>query len=234
MELPLHLPQSDMLKLEHVDMIREGRVILSDVNLQVKEGDFVAITGPNGGGKTTMLRIILGLLKPTSGQVIYRSGGVPVRRLHIGYLPQKNMIDSRFPVDVREVIASGLLGVKGLDDNTRCGMIEKTVSMMGLENHLHSPIGALSGGQLQRTLLGRAIISEPPVLVLDEPLSYIDKRFEARMYGIIEELAAHTTIPLVSHEMSTIAGMANRHLIVDRRVHECMASHHYVRTGCDD
>ena len=234
MELPLHLPQNDILTLDHVGMIREGRVILNDVNLRVNEGDFVAITGPNGGGKTTMLRLILGLLKPTSGEISYRQGGEPVKRLHIGYLPQKNMIDSRFPINVREVIASGLLGMKGIDNDTRLHRIEQTVVQVGLESHLNSPIGSLSGGQLQRALLGRAVISNPSVLVLDEPLSYIDKHFEARMYEIIADLARHTTILLVSHEMSTIAGMANRHLIVDRDVHECTAAHHYVRTACDN
>lgn len=234
MKLPLHLPQSNLLELDHVNMIRDGRVILSDVNLRVDEGDFVAITGPNGGGKTTMLRIILGLIKPTSGQVIYRFAGNPVKRLNIGYLPQKNMIDASFPIDVREVIASGLLGIKGLDKAAERDKIDRTVEMMGLKDHLHSPIGALSGGQLQRALLGRAVISDPSVLVLDEPLSYIDKAFESRMYSIISQLSEHTTILLVSHEMSTIAGMANRHLIVDRSVHECTAAHHYIRTECDD
>lgn len=234
MKLPLHLPQNDILELNHVSMVRDGRSILNDVNLRVNEGDFVAITGPNGGGKTTMLRLILGLLKPTSGNIIYRQGGAEVKRLPIGYLPQKNMIDSRFPVDVRGVIASGLLGMKGIDDSTCRERIERVVALMGLENHLHSPIGSLSGGQLQRALLGRAVISDPSVLVLDEPLSYIDKRFEARMYEIISDLAKHTTILLVSHEMSTIAGMANRHLIVDRDVHECTAAHHYIHTDCDD
>lgn len=234
MKLPLHLPQNNILELDHIGMIRDGRVILNDVNLRVNEGDFVAITGPNGGGKTTMLRLILGLLQPTSGRIVYRQGGDVVKRLSIGYLPQKNMIDSRFPIDVREVIASGLLGVKGMDDATCRRRIEQTVAMVGLESHLHSPIGSLSGGQLQRALLGRAVISNPSVLVLDEPLSYIDKHFEARMYEIIADLASHTTILLVSHEMSTIAGMANRHLIVDRDVNECTAAHHYVRTDCDN
>jgi zinc transport system ATP-binding protein len=233
MKLPLRLQQNNILELDHVGIVRENRAILTDVNLRVNEGDFVAITGPNGGGKTTMLRLILGLIQPTSGRIVYKTDGTVVKQLHVGYLPQKNMIDSHFPIDVRGVIASGLLGVNMKSDE-KANRIEQTVALMGLEDHLHSPIGTLSGGQLQRALLGRAIISDPPVLVLDEPLSYIDKHFEDRMYRIISDLASHTTILLVSHEMSVIAGMANRHLIVDRDVHECTAAHHYVHITCDE
>jgi zinc transport system ATP-binding protein len=106
--------------------------------------------------------------------------------------------------------------------------------MMGLDDRSEAAIGELSGGQLQRTLLGRAIISNPELLVLDEPLSYIDKHFEHHLYDIIGELAKSTTIVLVSHEMSAIAGMANRHIIVDNGIHECSAHHHYVPSECDE
>ncbi len=225
-ELPPHLPQSKLIELENVSVRRSGRTVLDNINLSIDEGDFVAITGPNGGGKTTLLRVILKLLKPTTGNVIYRSGGTRTGSLKIGYLPQKNLIDSRFPITVREVIASGLLADKSLSADERSARIDQVISTVGLESH--------AGGQLQRALLGRAIISSPPVLVLDEPLSYVDKHFEHRIYEIMAELATHTTILLVSHEMSTIAGMANRHLIVDGGIRECNFAHHYSHSGCDD
>ncbi len=207
--------------------MREDRVILDNVNLTVNKGDFVAITGPNGGGKTTLLRIILGLLRPTAGKVIYQ-----IKHPHIGYLPQKNMIDSHFPISVKEVVESGLLGTKGLADADRRARVESTLAKIEMEDLADRPIGRLSGGQLQRALLGRAIISDPHVLILDEPLSYIDKHFEAHIYRLIAEIAPHCTILLVSHEMSQISSMANRHLLVDRSVTECNASVHYVETGC--
>ncbi len=218
-----------LITLTDVSMGWDGRQVLDDVSLTIREGDFIAITGPNGGGKTTLLKIILGLLKPSRGKVVR-----DVADLRIGYLPQKNMIDSHFPVSVSEVIQSGLLSIKGLSEEERFERFAHTIVDMGLDKHAFKPIGTLSGGQLQRALLGRAIISRPDVLVLDEPLSYIDKRFEANLFKLVAELAEHTTIVLVSHEMGTIAGMANRHFIVDQRLHACSAHHHFVFSDCDE
>ena len=228
----MRLPQNKMIELNHVWMQWDNRIALRDVSLSVNEGDFLAITGPNGGGKTTLLRIILKLLTPTQGEVLFRSGGEIVKDLPIGYLPQKNMIDQRFPISVEEVVSSGLLGEKLLKDEVKA-RVEDIISLVGLKEHAHRSIGNLSGGQLQRALLGRAIISNPRVLVLDEPLSYVDKRFEGKIYEIVAELAKRTTILLVSHEMSQISTMANSHLIVDQQLHECHATHHYIRTECD-
>ena len=155
-----------------------------------------------------------------------------MKDLVVGYLPQKNMIDQRFPISVEEVISSGLLSQK-LDRTEVANQVAKIIDMVGLKEHAHRPIGNLSGGQLQRALLGRAIISQPRVLVLDEPLSYVDKRFEGRIYEIVSQLSRNTTILLVSHEMSKISTMANRHIIIDKQLHECSASHHYITTECE-
>lgn len=228
----MHLPQNKMIELDHVWMQWDNRIALQDVSLSIDEGDFVAITGPNGGGKTTLLRIVLNLLKPTQGRVVYREQGREVKDLAVGYLPQKNMIDQRFPISVEEVISSGLLSQK-LDRTEVANQVAKIIDMVGLKEHAHRPIGNLSGGQLQRALLGRAIISQPRVLVLDEPLSYVDKRFEGRIYEIVSQLSRNTTILLVSHEMSKISTMANRHIIIDKQLHECSASHHYITTECE-
>ena len=245
MKLPGHSPAcrcghchngqgSPLFSLSDISYSRERRPILVDINLTVDIGDFIAITGPNGGGKTTLLRIILGLTRPTSGAVRYFDEEArPVSRIDIGYLPQKNMIDSHFPILVEEVVGSGLLGVKGLDAEERQGRVDDTIMLMGLEAHRRQPIGVLSGGQLQRALLGRALVSRPGVLVLDEPLSYIDKRFESRLYDILSGVSEDTTILLVSHELSMIDHMANRHIIIDGGLHECSAPHHYVSSGCD-
>lgn len=220
-----------LIELNDVTFSRDNRKILSNISLEVKKNDFIAITGPNGGGKTTLLRIMLKLLKPDMGSVRYSN--LLNRESHIGYLPQKNMIDSHFPISVREVIESGLLGIKNLDKTQWRQKVDQTLENVGMEKHASRPIGLLSGGQLQRTLLGRAIISNPKLLILDEPLSYIDKQFEGRFYEIISDLKSTTAIVLVSHEMTHIAEMANRHLIVDHTIHECAAHHHYVKVSCD-
>lgn len=216
--------------MRDITMSREGREILTGVNLDVTLNDFIAITGPNGGGKTTLLRIMLKLLKPDSGHVEYHAiCGKPMR---IGYLPQKNMIDSHFPISVRDVIADGLLGIKDIGKAEKENRIKAMLSLVGMEDHAERPIGMLSGGQLQRSLLGRAMISQPDLLVLDEPLSYLDKTFEEHFYKIMTEIKDSMTVVLVSHEMTAIAEMATRHLIVDRSLHECHAHHHYIKSEC--
>ena len=205
----------------------DDRPVLSDVNLDINRGDFIAVTGPNGGGKTTLLRIILKLLRPTSGTVSYASD-----KLAIGYLTQKNMIDSRFPITVEEVVSYGLIADGSVGKEERQSRIADTLDMVGLADRREYAIGELSGGQLQRALLGRALIGRPDVLLLDEPLSYVDKRFEARIYDIIDRIAPSTTIVLVSHEMTRIASMANRHVIVDGGIEFCNAGHHYFTLDC--
>lgn len=222
---------STLISLSGISFSREGKNILSDVSLKVNRGDFIAITGPNGGGKTTLLRIMLKLLRPDLGTVYYGINGND--QLHIGYLPQKNMIDSHFPISVKEVVESGLLGISNENGISRQELVNETLDTTGMVKYADQAIGTLSGGQLQRALLGRAIISKPELLILDEPLSYIDKRFESHFYNIILSLKATTTIVLVSHEMTAIAEMATRHLIVDHNIHECTANHHYVHSECE-
>lgn len=221
-----------VIRLSDINMKRDNREILSHVSLDVHSGDFLAVTGPNGGGKTTLLRIILKLLQPTTGSVTYFNDGKSCRKLPIGYLPQKNMVDARFPITVKEVISSGLLGTETLSAADCRECINEMLKLVELSDHATKSIGNLSGGQLQRALLGRALISRPQILVLDEPLSYLDKHFEEHIYRIIADLAPSTTIILVSHEMSVISTMANRHIIVDHTLHECCANRHFVPTDC--
>lgn len=222
-----------LIRVNGVSMRWGERFALKDIDLTVNKGDFIAITGPNGGGKSTLMRIILKLLTPTSGSVeYYREDGKQAYD-RIGYLPQKNMIDSRFPITLEEMVASGLLENKFLDKDEKKDKVKEILKLIELEEHADKAIGELSGGQLQRGLLGRAIISSPEILVFDEPLSYLDKKFEMKIYDIIKNLAENSTILLVSHEMSAIAEMANRHIIIDQTLHECSARHHYIKTECD-
>lgn len=218
-----------LLSLQDLTFAREERTILNHINFTIDHGDFIAITGPNGGGKTTLLHLILGLLKPTGGKVVFydHSGNIASTPPAFGYLPQKNSIDASFPITVREVIASGLLNDHKICKADKAALIDKYLHLVGLEALAQRTIGCLSGGQIQRALLARALIRQPEVLILDEPLSYLDKFFEERLYEILSEVSQQSTILLVSHEMSRIAGMAGRHIIIDHGLEECTKSCHF-------
>lgn len=190
-----------IIEIKNLSAGYDGRNVLHDINLTVYEQDFLGIIGPNGGGKTTLMKCILGLLKPTGGEIIFHC------KPSLGYLPQYNTIDRKFPISVEEVILSGLSVQKSLTARFTPEEKEKSkqvIARMGLEGLEHRTIGQLSGGQLQRALLGRAIISDPSVLILDEPNTYIDKRFEARLYELLAEINKECAIILVSHDIGTV------------------------------
>lgn len=230
-----HSGKKPLLSLCDVSFVRDDRVILSDVNFTVDRGDFLAITGPNGGGKTTLLRLILGLLQPGHGHIdFFDAHGHAISRklFRPGYLPQKNSVDAHFPITVEQVVASGLLSNKSLGSADRSKLIVEALHLIELADLASRPIGRLSGGQLQRALLGRAIVGKPDVLILDEPLSYLDRHFEGRLYSILSALKPDTTVLLVSHQISKIDALANRHVIVDHTLAECTHHHHYIDDTC--
>ncbi|MDR3269421.1 MAG: ATP-binding cassette domain-containing protein [Tannerella sp.] len=195
------------IELEHITASYEGKTVLHDISLTLWENDFLGITGPNGGGKTTLLKVVLGLLKPSGGRVRYYRNGQPAQALKIGYLPQTNRIDKRFPISVREVIASGMMvESKRLhrfsDEQSR--RIDEVVGLMGIEKLAKRAVGELSGGELQRVLLGRAIVSRPEVLILDEPDTFVDKSFGEHMHQLLHEINRDTAVMLVTHDMATL------------------------------
>ena len=197
-----------IIEIKNLNAGYDGRTVLRDVNLTVYDRDFLGIIGPNGGGKTTLIKCILGLLKPLSGEISFTSSRTAGNlQLTMGYLPQYNSIDRKFPITVGEVILSGLSSKKPLISRFTKEHKEKAhqvIVRMGLEGLEERAIGALSGGQLQRALLGRAIISDPEVVILDEPSTYIDKRFEARLYQLLAEINKDCAIILVSHDIGTV------------------------------
>ncbi len=196
-----------LIKIEELSVAYDGKTVLQDVNLTVYANDFLGIIGPNGGGKTTLIKTILGLKKAAKGKILFYHDGKETESITMGYLPQYSSIDKSFPISVREVILSGLSSQKSLVSRFTARqrkMVEDVICRMGLQGLEKRPIGALSGGQLQRTLLGRAIISNPDVLILDEPSTYIDKRFEAKLYELLTEINKKCAIILVSHDIGTV------------------------------
>lgn len=206
-----------IIEIKNLSADYNHKTVLHDINLNVYERDFLGIIGPNGGGKTTLIKCILGLIKPSKGEIIFNKQQIQEKQhsssktsqasITIGYLPQYNSVDKKFPISVEEVILSGLSSKKPLSSRYTQSQKEKAqaiITRMGLNGIEKRAIGQLSGGQLQRALLGRAIISDPDVVILDEPSTYIDKRFEARLYELLAEINNECAIILVSHDIGTV------------------------------
>lgn len=195
--------------------------VLDHVNLDILPNDFIGVIGPNGGGKTTLVKTILKAL-PYSGEVQYSPviGSDGYRA--IGYLPQVSDIDKSFPISVCEVVLSGLQARKRLFGRYSAADKAKALQLLdlcGIKSIARRPIGELSGGQLQRTLLCRALISDPKVLILDEPANFVDNKFEKELYAILRQLNDRMAIIMVSHDLGTITSHVKSIVCVNRHVH---------------
>ena len=211
-----------LIEINDVTAAYGAKIVLKNVSLCVSNNDFLGVIGPNGGGKTTLLKIILGLMKPVSGEIAFFENGQTVSSLKIGYLPQINPIDRRFPISVFEVIASGLSSEKPRFRNFTADQkerIRRMIMQIGLESFADSAIGELSGGQLQRVLLARAIVSHPQLLILDEPNTYVDKRFESQFFDLLSDINKKTSIIFVSHDIGTLLSMVKNVACVNETLH---------------
>lgn len=194
-----------LLELNSLSVSYGSNVVLQDVDLKVFDNDFIGVIGPNGGGKTTLLKAILGLVKPSGGRVIFNR--LLEGSNNIGYLPQISTGDNNFPVTVKDVILSGLMMRKGIisgmssSDNKRA---RKVIDELGLDQLADSSLSELSGGELQRVFLGRAVIGDPRLLLLDEPGNFVDTDFEADFYEKLRFLNKRMAIMMVSHDIGTI------------------------------
>ena len=196
-----------LIQINNLSASYNEKAVLSHIDLTVYEQDFLGIIGPNGGGKTTLVKCILGLHQPDKGEIRFYRNGQEVTEINMGYLPQYNNIDKKFPISVYEVVLSGLSKQKSLLQRytkEQHEQVRRTIARMGLDGLENRAIGQLSGGQLQRAMLGRALVSNPEVVILDEPNTYIDKRFEAKLYELLEEINKERAIILVSHDIGTV------------------------------
>ncbi len=169
--------------------------VLSHVNLTVEAGDFLAIVGPNGGGKTTLLKLLVGLLKPQEGEIRLFGEKVPSRRISAGYVPQNTNCNLEFPITVEETVATGLPNYKSDPEKIR-----QVLDTVKIGSFAARRLGELSGGERQRVLIARALASDPQILFLDEPSSHIDARGQDYLYELLAALNEKMTIVIVSHD----------------------------------
>ncbi|MCT4588408.1 MAG: metal ABC transporter ATP-binding protein [Carboxylicivirga sp.] len=206
-----------LIHLENISAGYDKNIVLNNVTLDVKDNDFIGIIGPNGGGKTTLLKVILDLLTPVSGSVS------KAKNLRIGYLPQVNSIDKKFPVTVKDVILSGRFSTDSWwrkpNNSKHLTKVNELLDFIGLEHLKDKAIGQLSGGQMQRVFLCRALMSDPNLLILDEPNTYVDKTFEANLYNLLGQLNERMAILFVSHDVGTISSMVKTIACVNGGLH---------------
>jgi zinc transport system ATP-binding protein len=198
-----------------------GPRVLEDVNLEISAGDFASVIGPNGGGKTTLVKLIVGLLVPTTGRV--RVFGLPPTkaRPRVGYMPQHAMMDPRFPVRATDVVLMGRLGTgRRFGNYTRDDQQAAAAALaeVGLEDHGVRPFSDLSGGQRQRVLLARALVIKPELLLLDEPAAGLDQKVEQDFFELLQELNRQLTIVLVTHDLGFVSGFVRTVICVHRHV----------------
>ena len=219
-------PQPDadaVVEIKNVSFSFGEETVLSDVSLTVNSGDFVGIIGPNGGGKTTLLRIALGVLSPASGTVRLL-GGVPQKtRIRAGYIPQETSSNKWFPISVIDVTLMGLLSRRPMFSPYTRQDREKAAAILGelkLSHLSNRSIGELSGGQRQKVLLARALVSEPGILFLDEPTASIDTLGQDEIYEYLLKInKAGTTVVLVTHNVGAVSAYIRSVACVNKGLH---------------
>ena len=198
------------------------RTILENIDFKVKYGDFVGLIGPNGAGKTVLLKLILGLVAPTLGSVLLLGEKPAGSRSRVGYVPQFAGFDRRFPITALEVVLMGILGARGAWARPRKGDVERAEMALSQVSLLYAEkrqIGSLSGGELQRVLIARALVNDPQLVILDEPTASLDARVGTDLYALLSNLAATKTILLVSHDIGVVSSYVKTIACLNRTLH---------------
>jgi zinc transport system ATP-binding protein len=210
-----------IIALEGVRFGYEETPVLEDISLEIERREFLGIVGPNGSGKTTMLKLILGLLSPQQGRITVFGRPPAQMRQRLGYVPQFATFKRAFPITVRDTVLQGRLGKTRplfgyrAADREAAGRAMAETDILDLQQR---PLADLSGGQRQRVLVARALASEPDVLILDEPTANIDPRVEAGVFDLLKRLNERVTVIVVSHDIGFISNYITRVACLNRRL----------------
>jgi zinc transport system ATP-binding protein len=212
-----------VIELENVSFAYPGNLVLRDVSFQVYPGEFIGMIGPNGGGKTTLLKLILGFLKPLKGtvKVFGEVAGSSPTLNRLAYVPQAIRFDRDFPISVEEVVLSGLISHlpwHGRFHTADRIAAQEALEKIGLPHLAKASFGTLSGGQAQRVLIARALVSNPQLLLLDEPTASVDSQAEADIYALLNWLKGQMTILMVTHDLRAAIEQVGRILCVQGSV----------------
>ena len=210
-----------VISVHGVSFAYDGDLVLRDVCLEVAPRDFACMVGPNGGGKTTLLKLVLGLLAPAAGRIRVFGGPPQEARTRIGYMPQHAQVDLRFPVSVADVVLMGRLGraeMMGPYRRAHRDAAWQALREVGLYDLRQQPFGTLSGGQRQRTLIARALASEPELLLLDEPTANLDAPAESDLYELLRRLNERLTVVMVTHDLGFVSRFVRTVICVNRCV----------------
>jgi len=209
-----------VIEFHQVNFAYQRDWVLENVSLSIPAGDFVAMVGPNGGGKTTMLKLMLGLLRPNRGAVTLLGRPPEQGRVAVGYTPQYLHVDMQFPISVLDVVLMGRMkrGGRWWYSKSDRQAARDALDTMRLTDKANAPFRSLSGGQRQRVLIARALCGEPEILMLDEPTNNIDPSAEAIMYDILQELNRRLTIIIVSHDLGVVSQIVKSVVCVNREV----------------
>jgi zinc transport system ATP-binding protein len=211
-----------LIELKDVFFTYHQRTVLKNVNLTVRQNDYIAIIGPNGGGKTTLLKLILGLLKPDSGSIVVQ-GKAPQKASHIiGYVPQEVYNKRHFPISVVDIVQMGAFSPKKHLFRSRKKSKQKAIEILhrlNMSEFVRAHMRSLSGGQCQRVYIARALMTDPEILLLDEPTTGIDSRGQVEFYHLLESLNKTLTIVMVSHDMMAISRHVKSIACVNRSVY---------------
>jgi zinc transport system ATP-binding protein len=210
-----------VIEIKNLEFRYDKTQILQHIDLSVSKGAFVGIFGPNGGGKTTFLKLLMGFLRPSQGEILLFGSQPKSQRKKIGYVPQIARFDRQFPISVLEVVLMGCLSKAswwgGCPPHLKHKAKEK-LALVGLPDKHNVPFGTLSGGQAQRALIARAIVNDPELLLLDEPTASIDPDAETLIFQLLMQLKETMTILMVTHDLQGIINKADRLLCVNHRI----------------